>query len=121
MPAKSPSKSWIAVLFLMLSTVILPVIDKPLERCCGIEISEHDVQTMLTAFLGSSAVGAGYAGVKRRETRKLAEANGNGHAPPPPAGGGGADDPAAELRELIDAAKGGAGEQDDEEPPPGKQ
>ena len=100
----------------------------PLEKCCGIEITEHGISALISMFFGATAAGTANAAYKRLAASKAA-----GMAPPQAladafqhvAGRGspgapGAPDVPSDLSDILGGADPPPAASDDEETPPGK-
>ena len=84
--SKRPNKSFLLTGLLALVAMAAPFVNDVAEQCCGITVTEAELQHLLYAFLGSAGVGAGVGIHKRHVAGKAA---GNGGAAGPGNGSGG--------------------------------
>ena len=95
---KRPGKSFLLTAGLAIIAAAAPFVNDYAERCCGIEITEVELQHLLYTFVGSAGVG-GAVGIHRRHVASRNDRPGGGnigavgpvadtgyavHHPPPP-------------------------------------
>ena len=83
-PIQKPGKSFLLTAGLAIVAAAAPFVNDAAERCCGVQVTETELQHLLYAFLGSAGVG-GAVGIHKRH---VGARPGNGTAHDAPGNGG---------------------------------
>ena len=134
--SKRPNKSFLLTGLLALVAMVAPFVNDVAEQCCGITVTEAELQHLLYAFLGSAGVGAG-VGIHKRHVAGKAAGNGGAAGPgngsggslisdiqaalnarSPKGGHAGSDDLADDIVRTIHELEDEDDDPDDDTPPP---
>ena len=106
MSGHKPSKSFLLTAALAAIAAAAPIVNDAAQQCCGITITEAELQHLLYTFIGSAGIG-GAVGIHKRHAAGKSAGNGGGAGP----GNGSNATLTAVLSTLLhaEAPKGGHG------------